>query len=327
MEEFVGIDVSKKKLDVCFNYSGKFLQVLNTPKGIGKLITELKKKNPKLVVMEATGGLEKLAFRSLHEAGFKVHVANPRVTHNFVKGTGKFSKTDKSDAKMLAFYAERMTPPPTTPYGIEDEKTRGIIIRRKQLIKMRTEEKNRLSAPNLDSEIKASMREMIKLLDTKIKALDKVLKERIKSDNKLKEKFDLLMSIKGIGEVSAFVLLAFMPELGTLSKKQIASLLGVAPMNRDSGQYSGKRRCVGGRAYPRTTLFTATISAMRHNPVIKQFAERLRLTKSSNGKMSKVMIVACMRKLITIINAMLKDLTPWDDKYLENKALLKAQKI
>ena len=315
MEAFVGIDVSKEVLDIKYNQGGKVLQVSNTPRGIGKLITQLKKNKPKLVVMEATGGLERQAFRLLHEAGLNVHVANPRVTHNFAKGTGKLAKTDKIDAEMLAFYAERMLPGSMAPVSKKIEMLRDVVIRRKQIVNMKTQEKNRLSGSHLDDFIRDQIKKTIEFHEEQIKQLDEYLEKAILEDTEMKARYDLLMKVKGIGPVSAMTLITAMPELGTMNKKQAAALLGVAPFNNDSGKSKGYRKCMGGRANVRSALFSATMAAIRFNPDINQFAKRLIPTKGNNGKISKIIVVACMRKLIGMLNAILRDKTDWDAEY------------
>jgi transposase len=320
MEAFVGIDVSKEVLDIKYNRDGKALQVANTPRGIGKLITQLNKNKPQLVVMEATGGLERQAYRLLHEAGIHVHVANPRVTHNFAKGTGKLAKTDKIDAEMLAFYAERMTPSSMTPVSKKIEGLRDVVVRRKQIVNMVTQEKNRLSASHLDNLIREQIKETIEFHEGQIEKLDEYLEKNILEDPEMKARYDFLIKVKGVGPVSAITLLTAMPELGTMNKKQVAALLGVAPINNDSGKSKGYRKCMGGRAHVRAALFSATISAIRYNPEIKEFANRLTPTKGSKGKISKLITIACMRKMIVMLNAILRDKTDWNPEHYKKFA-------
>jgi transposase len=262
---------------------------------------------PELVVMEATGGYERLISKSLQSSGIKVSVMNPWQTHNFAKSLGKRAKTDKIDARMLAKYAEVINPSPTVVLSDKDYALRQLVLRRTQLVKQRTQEKNRLqqSSPL----VAKSIRKMIKLIKGEIKGIEAQIKTSVASDSELSVKAETLQSAKGVGLVSAYSLCTMLPELGHLNRRQIAALVGVAPFNRDSGDKSGQRSIVGGRADIRTVLYMATLSATRSNKKIKPYYQKL----LKQGKKKKVALVACMRKLLVCLNAMLKNKESWQD--------------
>lgn len=301
---FVGIDVSKAQLDVAVRPDGRFA-VSNDEAGIAQVIERLSAEPPALVVVEATGGFEMPLAGALAAASVPVVVVNPRQVRDFAKAAGKLAKTDTLDAQTLAHFAEVMRP---ELRPLPDEQTQtlaAILARRRQLVEMLTAEKNRLgSAPK---PVRKSLRTHIAWLERELSYTDSDLAQAIRESPVWREKDDLLRSTPGVGPVLTTTLLADLPELGTLTGKQIAALVGVAPLNRDSGTLRGKRTVWGGRASIRAALYMAALVASRFNPVIRAFYQRL----CAAGKTKKVALTACMRKLLVILNAMLKHRTPW----------------
>ncbi len=306
-ETFVGIDVAKSTLDVCIEPASKTWHVQYDDESIGELVKQLKDIAPTLIVMEATGGLEVRIASELASAHLPVSVVNPRQVRDFAKATGKLAKTDAVDAAVLAGFA-RAIRPQVRP--LKDADTRALdelVSRRRQLVTMRVQESLRLGMANTKP-MQKSLKAHIAWLDKQIANLDDDLNTRLRESDLWRTKDDLLRGIPGIGAITCTTLLAKCPELGTLNRREIAALTGVAPLANDSGTHRGRRFIWGGRAEVRAVLYMATISAMRCNTVIKAFADRLKQT----GKPSKVVIVACMRKLLTIMNAMLKSNTSWN---------------
>ena len=301
---FVGIDVSHARLDIAVRPGTRF-SAANDEQGIVTVVEQMRTLAPILIVLEATGGLEVPLTGALATIGLPVVVVNPRHVRDFAKATGKLAKTDALDAQILAQFAEVIRPA-TRP--LPDEQTQALaalLTRRRQLVEMLTAEKNRLStAPK---PIRKSVRAHITWLERELMHTDTDLAQTIHESPVWRDKDELLRSVPGVGPVLTTTLLANLPELGTLTGKQIAALVGVAPLNRDSGTLRGKRTVWGGRAQVRTTLYMAAIVAARFNPVIRMFYQRLRTA----GKAKKVALTACMRKLLTILNAMLKHRTPW----------------
>lgn len=302
---FVGIDVSKGQLDFALRPGGS-RSVPNNEAGFAQLLEHLKAVPPTLVVLEATGGIELPLTSALALAGLPVVVVNPRQVRDFAKATGQLAKTDAIDAQVVAQFAEVIRP---EPRPLPDEQTQALaalVTRRQQLIEMLTAEKNRLASTR--PAIRKNLRAHIVWLERALQHADTDLAEAIRQSPVWREKDELLRSVPGIGPVLTTTLLANLPELGTLPHKQIAALVGVAPLNRDSGTLRGRRTVWGGRAHVRTALYMAAIVATRFNPVIRAFYRRL----CAAGKAKKVALVACMRKLLTIVNAMLKHRTPWN---------------
>jgi transposase len=313
-ETFVGIDVSKARLDVAAEGTPPFA-VENTPEGIAGLVARLVSMRPTLVVLEATGKLEVPAVAAMAAAGLAVAVVNPRQVRDFAKATGKLAKTDAIDAAVLAHFA-RAIRPEVRP--LPDEAARqldALLDRRRQLVGMRTMERNRLAA-GATGRVRRDLESHLRWLDEHIAELDKELDEKIRSSPVWKEKDDLLRGVPGIGPVLSRTLLAGLPELGRLTNKQAAALVGLAPMADDSGRRRGARRVTGGRGVVRAVLYMAAQSARRHNPVLKAFADRL----ATAGKKPKVILVAVARKLVVIANSILRSNTPWDP----NPAIAKA---
>jgi transposase len=301
---FVGIDVSKAQLDVAQRPAGWFT-VPNTEAGLTQLLAHLAAEPPTWIVLEATGGVALPLTGALAAAGLPVVVVNPRQIRDFAKATGQLAKTDALDAQVLAHFADVVRPEPRPLPDAQTQELAALVTRRRQLIDMLTAEKNRLASARLV--VRKQLRAHITWLERALDQADRDLAEVLRQSPIWREKDELLRSVPGIGPVLATTLLANLPELGTLTHKQIAALVGVAPLNRDSGTLRGKRTVWGGRAQVRAALYMAAIVAARFNPVIRAFYQRL----CAAGKAKKVALVACMRKLLTIVNAMLKHRTPW----------------
>jgi len=302
---FVGIDVSKSHLDVAIRPSGKIWTVANDAKGIKSLVDALTDLNPLLIVMESTAGLEMPVAVDLAAAGLNVVIVNPRQVRDFARATGKLAKTDRIDAQILARFGEMVRPEVRPLKDEQIQELSALISRRRQIVDMLTAEKNRLtSAPKrIQKDIKAHIQWLEKRLDN----VDDEIQKRIKASPIWREKEAILQSVPGVGPVLTASLLCDLPELGRLNRRQVAALVGVAPLNRDSGLFRGKRKVWGGRANIRAVLYMATLSSVRANSVLKLFYNRL----CGEGKPPKVALTACMRKLITILNSMIKNNTPW----------------
>jgi len=304
----VGIDVSKHRLDIACLHGDAPLpaSVENTPEGHAALVEILCQNPPRLIVLEATGGYQRGVVAALATAGLPVVVANPRQVRDFARGLGILAKTDAIDAMVLARFAEKIDPPVRNLPDAQAQALADLLARRRQLVELRTAEKNRLqqaSAPR----IKASIRAVLATLDAQIAALDDDLDGHIRRSPVWREKENLLLSVPGVGAQTARTLMACLPELGSISRQAIAALVGVAPINRDSGSMRGRRTTWGGRKDVRCMLYMATLVASRHNPVIRAKYQKL----LAAGKPKKVALVACMRKLLTILNAMLRTGQPW----------------
>jgi transposase len=305
---YVGIDVSKATLDVCLLPSGETLTVGNDADGIARLIALLRRQPGGVArcLLEATGRYGRRCAADLMEAGFAVAVVNPRQARDFARSLGKLAKTDRLDARMLAEFARlghaRLSErTPENRSALDD-----LVTRRRQVTQMIAAEKTRLEGLTHKA-ARASVGKVVRLLDQQREDLDREIAGLIESDDDWRGKRDLLASVPGVGRTTASLLIADLPELGKLNRRQIAALVGVAPVNRDSGTVRGRRAIFGGRAGVRTGLYMATVSAMRCNPLIRPFAERLTAT----GKAFKVVMVACMRKLVTILNVMARNNEHW----------------
>jgi transposase len=298
-ETYIGIDVAKDTMDIHVLPTGKTFTAANDEKGIKSVTKLVRKISPKLIVVESTGGYERRIAIALRAEQLPLAVVNPRRVRDFARSLGKLAKTDAIDAFVLALYAEKIRPEVRPLPSEEEQAIKGLIARRRQLIRMRTAEKNRLKLTPIGT-VQESIQLLIDTLDKQITQIENDLDEFINADPELKEKDTLLQSTAGIGPATSRALLADLPELGTVSNKQISSLVGLAPMNRDSGKLRGRRMICGGRACVRNALYMAALTAIRYNARIKNVYERL-LTA---GKAKKVAIVACMRKLLIILNAM-----------------------
>lgn len=309
VERFVGIDVSKNSLDIQIAPDGESLHVAYEDKGIAELCRRLGEAKPTLIVLEATGGLEVRLASELAAQGLSVAVINPRQARDFAKATGQLAKTDRVDAAVLAAFAQAIRPQVRPIKDADSRELDDLVSRRRQLVDMRVQETLRLGTAGSKA-LQRNLKTHIAWLDKQIANLDDDLTRRLRDSGVWKAKDDLLRGIPGIGPITSVSLLAKCPELGSLNRRQIAKLIGVAPLANDSGKHRGKRFIWGGRADVRAVLYMATISAIRCNPLIKAFAQRLKQA----GKPAKVVIVASMRKLLTIMNAMIKSNSPWNPK-------------
>ena len=298
-----GIDVSKDWLDVALG--AESLRVANETVGVSGLIERLQAMSVELVVMEATGGYETQAASAIAGAGLRLAVVNPRQVRDFAKATGRLAKNDRIDAHVIAAFGQAIEP---QIVRLPDEQTRelqGLLLRRSQLVGMRVQETNRLAL--MEGAMRKQIKSHIAWLDKAIDEVTTDLTARLRQSPVWREKDELLRSLKGIGPLTSGTLMSSLPELGQLDRRSIAALVGVAPFNRDSGAFRGRRAIWGGRAHIRRMLYMAAIAAIRSNPVIKPFYERL----IARGKPHKVAVVACMRKMLTILNAMTRSNTHW----------------
>jgi transposase len=306
-ETYLGIDVSKDRLDLVLLPEGRSWSVPNDPLQADGLIASLQDVPPALIVLEATGGLERPVAAALAGSGLSVAIVNPRQVRDFAKALGRLAKTDRIDARMLAEFAERVRPEPRALPSEEAELLEALVLRRRQLVEMLSAERARRTSTRA-AKLQRDLDRHIAWLEKRLKALDGELSQAVRRSPIWRAKDDLLQSVPGVGKTVSRTLLASLPELGTLNRKEIAALVGVAPFNCDSGQMRGKRRIWGGRAHVRRALYMAALVATRHNPVLKDFYARLR----DAGKPTKVALVACMRKLLTILNAILRTGKPWN---------------
>jgi len=305
-KSFIGVDVSKEHLDCFCRPTGTTFSCDNTPPGIAALVQWAEAQQPQLMVLEATGGLERPLVAALVIAQLPVVVVNPRQVRDFARAIGQLAKTDRIDAAVIAHFGEAVNPEARPWPDHLTQQMDALMTRRRQLVQMLAAERNHLvSAP---VQVQNYVKEHIVQLEELIKKLDQDIDQMITRSPIWKTKENLLLSVKGVGPVLSRTLLAELPELGRLSRQEISKLVGVAPLNNDSGKHKGKRSCWGGRASVRGPLYMATLSATRCNPVIKEFYQRL----LAKGKLKKVAIVACMRKMLTILNAIVKSNKPWD---------------
>ncbi|NIU63469.1 MAG: transposase [Pseudomonas stutzeri] len=312
-EVFAGVDVSKSHLDLALRPGESSWRFSNDEEGIDDLADLLQEHQPDLIVLEATGGYEQATGRKLSSRQLPVAIVNPRRVRAFARANGRLAKTDRIDAHNLAHFAQVVQPHSQPPSSEAQQQLAGMINRRRQLHQMRTAEKNRLR--NAHPAPRSQLQDHINWLDQALKELDAEIQSLLHRDPGLKAKSDLLQSAPAVGMVTAASLIADLPELGTLDRKKIAALVGVAPMNKDSGRKSGRRRIRGGRAPLRAALYMAALSASRFNPVIREFYERL----IGRGKEKKVALTACMRtpcrcsagELLTMLNAMMRDNKHW----------------
>lgn len=303
---FVGIDVAKKHLDVAVRPSGEVFQVANDATGLHHLAQRLHLLQPRLIVLEASGGYELMAVATLRREELPAERVNPRQVRDFARALGILAKTDRLDALTLARYAEAVQPPWRPFPEAEQLELAALMGRHRQLTEMVVMEKNRLDT-TCSPRVRQSLLTHLGYLKQQLKDLEAELDDFLNQHPLFKDKASLLRSTPGVGPGTCYCLLAWLPELGTLNRKQIAALAGLAPFNRDSGQWRGPRAVWGGRARVRAFLYMATVAASRCNPVIRAFYQRLRAA----GKPAKVALTACMRKLLTILNAMLKNRQPW----------------
>jgi len=302
---FVGIDVAKTRLDIAVRPTDQRWQVDYTEKGIRELVEQIAELHPTLVLLEASGGLELPMVTALAIANLPVVVVNPRQVRDFARATGKLAKTDSLDAMVLAHFAEVIRPLPRSLPDTETQALTTLVTRRNQVMGMLVAEKNRLytSRPPIRQRIQLH----IDWLEKELDEIDQDLKETLRNSPVWRDKENLLRTVPGVGPQLAVSIVAYLPELGTLDRKHIAALVGVAPFNRDSGAFRGKRAVWGGRSHIRAALYMSALVASRHNPVISTFYQRL----LAAGKAKKVALTACMRKLLVILNAILKHRCSW----------------
>ena len=303
---FVGIDVAKDRLDVHLRPSGEPFAVARDGKGLEELTARLGGSEVALVVLEATGGFEVTVAAALCAAGLPLAVVNPRQIRDFARATGRLAKTDALDAAAIAHFAEAVRP---EPRSLPDEQARALaelVARRRQIVAMMTAERNRRKRLASRRTIR-SVDRVLATLQRELSKLETELRDAIRKSPAWRQAEDLLKSVPGIGDTAARTLIADLPELGTLSRRRIAALVGVVPFNRDSGKKRGKRTIAGGRANVRATLYMAALTASRHNPILKAFYQHL----IAKGKTKKAALTAVMRKLLTILNAILRDKKPW----------------
>lgn len=311
VKQYVGIDVSQDRLDVAFS-DGREVTVGNVEAGHRQLCELLNVQMPQLIVMEATGGYERMAATELAAHGLPVRIVNARQVRDFAKASGRLAKTDRLDAQMLVAFAKAMKLEPREMPSEELQALQALIQRRRQIVEMLVMEKNRLRTAHKG--VKRDLKQSIEWLEARLKHTDQDLGSALRECGVWREKVELLETVPGIARVTALKLVTSLPELGSLNRREISALAGVAPFNRDSGRWSGKRSVYGGRAAARTALYMAALVGVRFNVTIKIFYQRLRKA----GKPAKVALVACMRKLLTVINSMLRHRQSWDPRLVEN---------
>lgn len=304
-EIFVGIDVSKATLDIAFWDSEVYWQLPNDAEGWQELVKRLQPLTSVLIVVEASGGLEQPVVAELYTKKLPVAIVNPTRVRNFARSTGQFAKTDKLDARIIAHFAQAVRPQVRLLRTPEEDHLNALVTRRRQVVTMLTSEKNRKATTH--HTLQDRVLDHINWLEAELKELETEIQQFIQQNVEWKKKADLLQSVPGVGPVTASTLLAELPELGSRDRQQIAALVGIAPLNKDSGKKRGKRRTFGGRATVRRTLYMSTLVATKCNPVIRCFYERL----LANGKEKKVALTACMRKLLVILNSMIRHRQSW----------------
>ena len=309
MENYVGIDIAKHKFDVHIRGLNKDQSFENKEKGRSTFVEQLISLQPALVVMEATGGYEMPLVSELLAAGLPVAVVNPRRIRDFARSAGQLAKTDKIDARIIAWYASALTPPPQTAVDETAARIKELNGRRRQLVSMRVSEINRREHVT-DPFIAKDIETFIEVIDHRIAKIEEEISDHINRTPHLKRKEEVLISCPGIGEKTVSMLLGRLPELGELNRRKIAALVGIAPINRDSGQFRGKRMTGGGRVEIRTQLYMPTLVAIQHNPVIRSYYRRL----VDSGKPKMTAVVASMRKMLVILNTMVKNDEPWMEK-------------
>lgn len=305
LEVYVGIDVSKDKLDVALWGEKKCLEVANSKKGIVKLVKQMQALAPQLIVVEATGGYEEAVVLALFEAGQPVALVSPQRVRQYAKAKGLLAKTDQIDAQVLADFGKKLQPRLFVGKSEERRRLSALLARRKQLNEMLQAEKNRLRTRDLS--LQGSLERVLRCLKAELDSIDQEIEQFLQEHQDLEEQEKLLRTAKSIGRVTAATLLADLPELGQLDRKEIAALVGVAPMNRDSGRKRGHRKTQGGRPDVRSALYMSALTGIRYNPILKAQYDHL----VKRGKEKKVAITACMRKMLTILNAMMRDQQPF----------------
>lgn len=307
---YVGVDVSKSQLAVAIGKDGEYWEAGNDRIGIQRTIARMKVLQPALIVVESTGGLETALITELYAAGLPFALVHPGRVRDFARSIGLLAKTDKLDARLLAHFAEAIKPPITRLPGEAEQYLNALMLRRRQLLDMLVDENNHLASTRLS--LRPKVEAHLAWLQAELADLDQQIEDQIQQIPHFREKEAILRSAKGVGPVLCAKLLSGLPELGQLNRKKIAALVGVAPFNDDSGRKRGKRRIQGGREDVRHVLYMASLAAARSNPVIKPFYQRL----LRQGKLKKVALVACMRKFLTILNAMIRDMRPFNASHV-----------
>lgn len=307
---FVGVDVSKQQLDTCRLPGGECRQFANNPSGQAELVAYLDQWPRCLIVIESTGGYERAPLVAVQEAGIEIALVNPRQVRDFAKALGQLAKTDRLDAAVLAEFAMRIQPAPLEKIPEKRRELDALVTRRRQLVGHRVAEQNRQEQTQ-NKFIQKTLLRMLKAIDKELAAVERRIAELLESDDDWRAKLAIVQSTPGVGKVTGAALVAELPELGQLNRQQIAALVGVAPYPRDSGAFRGRRSIWGGRSKLRSVLYMAALTARRMNPVIKAFATRLHQA----GKPFKVIQVACIRKLLVILNTMLKNHSPWKPSF------------
>ncbi len=305
---FVGIDVSKERLDVHVCPSGQVFAVARDAKGLEQLSIDLQVLAPALIVLEATGGFEITVAAALASTGLPLAVVNPRQIRDFARAIGRLAKTDAIDAQVIALFAERIRPEPRPVTDAESQALAELVARRRQVVEMIGMESDRLRQAR-DHRVQRTIKVTLQMLEAQLAELDRDTKTTVKGSPVWRAADNLLTLVPGVGDITARTLIADLPELGQLDRRRIAALAGVAPVNRDSGQMRGRRTIAGGRTDVRNVLYMATLSATRWNPVISQHYKSL----TERGRPKKVALVACMRRLLGILNAILRTKTPWQN--------------
>lgn len=304
-EHFVGIDVSKDKLDIAVYPTYQLFNVDNDQNGLNQLVQALQDLEPVLIVFESTGGYELLAVTTLYAAGLPVVIINARQIRDFAKSVGKLAKTDTIDAQVIAHFASAVRPKVRPLKDKVTQQLTALVTRRRQIVEMIVAESNRLASATKQN--RRDIKTHIRWLKKRLAQIDTNIKGQIRKSPIFSKKDKILQSTPGVGPTTSATLISGVPELGTMDRKKIAALIGLAPLNRDSGRFRGRRMIWGGRAHVRAVLYMSTLSAIQFNPIIHQFYNRLR----EAGKCNKVAMTACMRKLLTILNAMVRDQRSW----------------
>lgn len=317
IQSFVGIDVAKRSFDVYVSTEKKLFSCSNDPAGFRQLLAQLPPPSSSLIVVEATGGYHRSLAMALTDAGYQVAIVNPKRVRDFAKALGILAKTDRIDAQVLARFAEQTRPRTQTPPSEKQQQIQELTVRRRQLVELRAIEKNHQESARLKA-MRKTIQKVLDVLNKQIAEIERQLEELLESDDEWQQKAQIIASVPGLGKVAVFSMLSQLPELGALNRNKISALVGVAPYNNDSGNLRGKRHIRGGRKELRNLLYMAALTARRCNPVVKVFAERLQAA----GKPFKVIQVACMRKLLTILNVLIKTQTTWDPNYACQKSTL-----
>lgn len=301
----IGVDVGKANLDIALHPSGQFYTIPNSEAHIRRFIKILKGYSIERIVVEATGRYEHALAQACDQAGLPIIVVNPTSVRRYAQAIGVLAKTDRIDAQVIARYAATLKPELKPIPDKKSQKVKDLLVRRSQLLEMTTMEKNRLQI--LPKTLHRSIKSLLKILQAQIETITRQIEQEVAKVDHWRIKTEILTSVPGVGKVLAYTLLSELPELGSLNRKEIAALVGVAPINRDSGKLNGKRRIRGGRHRVRTVMFMAMLSSIQCNPVFKRFYERLK----AQGKIPKVALIACMRKMIVVLNTMIKNQESW----------------